>query len=104
MTTKHQNPLLFTDYHRWKKKNAAKEDRSSTTSSQISTSSIEKIIDKLRTMKYQDSMKKNYYAIWKIFNKFIIRLDEKPTSWEHRLTLFIGHLIQSNKQSSTVKS
>ena len=48
--------------------------------------------------------KKNYYAVWKIVNEFFIRLDNKPRKWEDRLTLFIGHLVQQNRQSSTVKS
>ena len=39
-----------------------------------------------------------------MFNQFFIRLDRKPASWEHRLNLFVGHLVDSNHQSSTVKS
>ena len=42
--------------------------------------------------------------VWKIFNKFFVRLDIRPTDWNERLTLFVGYLIQDNKQSSTVKS
>ena len=40
----------------------------------------------------------------KNFNRFIIRLDRKPKSWEDRLLLFVGYLIENKKQSSTVKS
>ena len=54
--------------------------------------------------KHRDSMKQNFYTVWKLFNKFLIRLDKKPHEWEHRLILFVGHLIDENKQSSTVKS
>ena len=48
--------------------------------------------------------KRNYYTIWKIFNRFFIRLDKKPLHWEDRLTLFVGYLVEDGKQSSTVKS
>ena len=40
----------------------------------------------------------------KIFNRFFLRLDKKPDTWEQRLILFVGYLINDNKQSSTVKS
>ena len=53
---------------------------------------------------HRDSTKKNYYLVWKLFNEFFIKLDEKPRSWEDRLTLFVGYLISNNKQSATVKS
>ena len=66
------------------------------TLSKISTSSIEKIIE--------DSTKKNYYTIWKMFNNFFIRLDRKPREWYQCLTLFVAYLIDNKKQSSTVKS
>ena len=46
----------------------------------------------------------NYYAVWKLFNKFFIRLDYKPPTWSDRLTLFVAYLIENNKQSATVKS
>ena len=62
------------------------------------------IVEQLKMQQHRDSTRKNYYLIWKIFNRFFIRLDVKPTSWEDRLTLFVGHLIDDNKQSSTVKS
>ena len=46
----------------------------------------------------------NYYGIWKSFNKFFLRLDQKPTSWEDRITLFVAHLVDSNRKSTTIKS
>ena len=48
--------------------------------------------------------KKNYYSIWKVFNTFLIKLDCKPRSWEDRLMLFVGYLVQNNCKSSIVKS
>ena len=45
-----------------------------------------------------------YYSVWKQFNEFFIRLDDKPNNWEQRITLFVGYLIEQNKQSQTVHS
>ena len=64
---------------------------------------MQMIVDRLWLQQYRSSTKKNYYVVWKLFNKFIIRLDRKPSSWEECLTLFIGYLIDSRKQSATVK-
>ena len=55
-------------------------------------------------MKHRDTTKANYYTVWKPFNKFFLRLDVRPSSWEQHLTLFVGHLIHEKKQSSTVRS
>ena len=85
-----------------KKKKKKKDGQS--TSSQISTTSIEHIIAQLRTMKYRDSTKTNYYTVWKLFNKFFVQLNRKPSTWEQRIELFTGYLINNNKQSATVKS
>ena len=83
---------------------ARSKDDSLLTNSSISTRDMQMIVDRLRSQQYRDSTKKNYYVVWRLFNKFIIWLDNKPTTWEDRLTLFIGYLIDSKKQSSTVKS
>ena len=77
---------------------------SSQTSSQLSTNSIRLIVEKLRVQKHRYTTRKNYYAIWKLFNKFFLRLDKKPTKWEERLVLFVAYLIETKHQSSTVKS
>ena len=61
-------------------------------------------MDFLKSQRNQSSTRENYYRIWKSFNKFFISLDKKLTTWEERLTLFIRHLINSNRQSATIKS
>ena len=83
-----------------KKKNSS----SSSTSSRLSTTEIQNIVDRLKLQKHRSSTKHNYYTVWKIFSKFYLRLDRKPKTWEDRIVLFIGYLIDNNKQSSTVKS
>ena len=71
------------------------------TTSTISSRHIEEILDNLKMTR--DTTAKNYYGIWKKFNKFVIRLDVKPKTWECRVALYGAHLIETAKQSSTVK-
>ena len=76
----------------------------SSTSSRISTTAIEQIIESLKNSKHRYSTRKTYRNVWKNFNQFFIRLDRKPNSWEERIVLFVGFLIESKKQSSTIRS
>ena len=82
----------------------AERQLSEDSSSSISTSAMEMIIDRLRRERIRDSTRRNYYSIWKTFNQFFIRLDVKPRTWEDRLILFVAYLIQGKKQSQTIKS
>ena len=52
----------------------------------------------------RDTTKKNYRSVWKQFNSFFIQLDEKPDTWEDRIVLFVGYLVDKNKRSQTVRS
>ena len=79
-------------------------NNSLSSSSTICAFEIEMIIDRLKLECHRDSTKQNYLKIWKIFNQFIIRLDKKPSTWEDRVTLFVGYLVEKNRKSSTVKS
>ena len=65
---------------------------------------ISSIVEQLKHNQHRNSTKKCYYAVWKLFNEFFMKLDLKPKKWEDRLTLFVGYLIENEKQSSTVKS
>ena len=84
------------------KKNSRSSSSGSSTS-RISSAAILQIIDKLKRQSIRSSTQKNYYSIWKVFGKFYLRLDQKPTNWEDRITLFVGYLIDTNHQSQTVK-
>ena len=77
---------------------------SSSGSSVISTKEIESVIDRLKMNGHRKSTKLSYRSVWKNFNQFIVRLDEKPNNWEDHILLYVGHLVNSKKQSSTVKS
>ena len=45
-----------------------------------------------------------YYNVWRMFNEFYLKLDEKPENWTDRLTLFVGYLIQKKRKSNTIRS
>ena len=67
--------------------------------------SIEQIIEKLKNVQNRSSTNRNYISIWKHFNRFLIRLDYMPESWESRTAMFSAHLIEDHRiQSSTLKS
>ena len=65
---------------------------------------LQQIVDQLQLNQHRDSIKRCYYTVWKLFNEFFIKLDQKPRTWEDRLTLFVGYLIDNDRQSATVKS
>ena len=66
---------------------------------------MEEIVESLKGQRFQDSTKDTCHWIWRRFNCFFIRLYDRPKSWENRLILFLGHLIEDCKlQSSSVKS
>ena len=69
----------------------------------ISTVALETIVENLRYHKHRGSTKVNYYTVWLQFNQFFVKLDKKPKTWENRVTLFVGYLINDNKKSSTIK-
>ena len=77
---------------------------SESSSSTISTKAMQQIIDKLRIQQYQKSTRRSYLSAWRSFNEFYIKLDRKPQYWEDRLVLFIGHLVHTQKQATTIKS
>ena len=65
---------------------------------------LELVVEQLKNNRHRESTKLNYYDIWKCFNHFYIKLDRKPHSWEQRLVLFVGYLIDNNRKSSTIRS
>ena len=77
---------------------------SASTNSTLSTSDIQNIVERLRSERCRDSMRKTYFTIWRLFNKFFLRLDYKPETWEDRIVLFIGFLVEEKLKSSTIKT
>ena len=52
----------------------------------------------------RESTAKNYISIWRQFNKFLINLDKRPSSWEERVALYCRYLVDNGSQSSSIKS
>ena len=78
--------------------------RSSGTS-RISTTEMERILDKLKSQHNRASTQKIYHSVWRTFNNFLMRLDRRPEIWEDRTALFCTHLVHDRGvQSSTLKS
>ena len=70
----------------------------------ISAIEVQVVVDRLSMECFRDSTKQTNYRIWKLFNQFFIKLDDRPRSWNDRLVLFTGFLVDSQLQSATVKS
>ena len=62
------------------------------------------MVDKLKNSKHQVTTQQNYISIWRKFNKFVIKLDEIPPTWEERVVLYIGFLANQRVKSTTIKS
>ena len=77
---------------------------SSSESSRISTLGMEKILNKLKANSTRKSTAESYLRIWRQFNKFVIKLDVKPASWEDRTSLFVASLVDSGAQSCSIKT
>ena len=96
---------LFVDYRKKERRSTSSQAGSTSNSSRISPKQIKLIIEKLVSQSNRDSTTRNYLGIWRQFNKFVIKLDVKPKSWEERVTLFLGYKIDNDgMQSATVKS
>ena len=77
---------------------------SSDTTSTISSAEITNIIERLKTEHLRNSTRNTYHRIWKLFGKFYLRLDIKPSNWEDRIVLFVGFLINNKLQSAMIKT
>ena len=49
-------------------------------------------------------MRKTYHRVWKIFSKFYLHLDIKSDTWEERIVLFTGFLIDCKLKLATVQT
>ena len=82
-----------------------KKIHNSDTSLSITVASIEGIIERLKNLQNRSSANNNYVSMWRHFNKFLIRLDYIPQSWEVCTSMFCAYLIKKHgNQSSTLKS
>ena len=65
---------------------------------------MELILEKLKCQKNRPSTMANYLSVWRKFNNFVMKLDQKPKFWEDRASLFGAALGEKGIQSSTLKS
>ena len=61
-------------------------------------------METLKANQTRPSTLQNYMTIWRQFNKFLIKLDQRTTSWENRVVLYGTYLVDNGAQSSSVKS
>lgn len=58
----------------------------------------------LKLHQVSDSTKKSYHGTWVRFNSFVIKLDKKTLTWEHRVVLYLTHLVDNGRQKGTIMS
>ena len=63
----------------------------SSSSMRLSSAEIHRIMDRLKSQQHRDSTAKNFLCIWHLMNKFLVRLDFIPDSWEERYALFSAY-------------
>ena len=86
-------------------KGATKSTKASSSSSRISSAQLRNLLTESKYNKHCESTKGNHHKIWQLFNKFVIRLDYIPETWEERVCLFCVHMIYTKgSQSATIKS
>ena len=64
---------------------------------------MRRILEQLKNQQYRSSTRKNYYTIWKQFNKFFVKLDIRPDSLEDRLSLYAAYLVHESQKSTTIR-
>ena len=102
---RHENKQVLQNLITGRKRGrSAKSVTSSSESSSISTRQMFRILENLKNGGHRNTTNHTYYGVWKNFNKFLIRLDEKLQTWEERVVLYIAYLVHNGYQSSTVKS
>ena len=65
---------------------------------------MNQILDKLKLWQSRESIKGNYLSIWRQFNAFTLKLDKKPKSWEHCMSLYGAYLFEQGIKSTTLHS
>lgn len=71
---------------------------------EYSLEQFHRIIQEIKFMKHRQSTRSKYHEIWISFNKFLIRFDRMPITWEDRIYVYIAHLVNNKKSVNTVKS
>ena len=72
--------------------------------STISSTEMNNLLDQIKFNKNKDSTSRIYHNVWVNFNRFLVRLDELPSTWEKRVSLYCAHLLKRGAKSATLKS
>ena len=62
------------------------------------------ILENLKLRTKRETTNQNYISIWRKFNNFIVKLDERPGEWKDRISLYAAYLVNNGIQSSTLRS
>ena len=65
---------------------------------------MKNIVEHLKSQRHRDSTRLTYYRVWKLFNRFFVKLDDKPPYWEERIVLFAAYLVEKQLKSTTIQS
>ena len=66
---------------------------------------METILERIKLKRVRSSTSLNYMAIWRTFNKFLVKLDKMPRDWEDRTSLFCAYMVgEKGLQSQTIRS
>ena len=78
---------------------------STVSSNKISTDWLIEMRQNLVCRKNKPSTRQNYHGIWNAFNKFLLKLDWIPDTWEEKTSIYCTYLVEvKGVQSSTLKS
>ena len=104
MQNYHVYCLRFIPGYGKKKRNSSKTSSKSSHSACISLDYIYSIIDQMKMSTNRLSTRLNYHTVWTAFNKFLIRLDRQPRTWEEKTAAWMAYLAKQGKKSTTLKS
>ena len=72
--------------------------------SKISVDSVRQIMERICNAKHRKTTRKAYIGMWRKFNKFVIRLDKIPPTWEERINLYVAYVADKGVKSATIRS
>lgn len=62
------------------------------------------ILGQIKNHQIRESTKLKYYQAWIRLNRFLLKFDELPNSWEEKLVLYATHLADLGRKPNTINS
>lgn len=73
--------------------------------SKLSVEFIKKVADGYVSKDIRQTTLNKYVEEWRTFNRFLLNgIDKIPNTWEDRLVVYVTFLVDTGKQSATIKS